>query len=476
MAGRLTFFLRSERGELLALARLLQDEGHAVQLYTEAPEASDVGRGLVERARSKIPPSGAVVVFDGNGHDVEITRLRASGHRVIGGNGSHMTPARWFGRLERLQIPIPEWRTYRTIGDALEYLRRRADRIAMRMVLRLEGDTADRFTQCAEAGELVRFLEWLRRSPLAPNTSGVTLHEHLEGVPVWTVGWYDGARFVWPFVGAFVERRFLDGELGPRTQCQASAVWGYDEETPAIAAKVLRPLEAAGVTKGYVGPLAVESVVTKDGTPHVVDVVARLQFDTFQAFTALLWENEAGDKDDVDVGAQLARFAAGELEAFDIAPDVVAGTLRVSIPPYPLLEHERRARAVRGFPVDRVVGVDPYTYALDDVMQEGQHIGCAGRDGNVLAAVHTGEDLGDVVGELVAIAEELELADKQHRRCVLAEASDWLRRLRIAGMIEAAAGDVAGDHQDEDLEGEDLDDGDADDQPDDPEEPPVMEN
>src|SRR5437016_748592 len=81
------FFFWSDYGSTVFLARRLKSEGHPVLVYLKDPAASHVGNGLVPKTTNPVPPrSFPYVIFDGVGHGNVGRQLRASGHRVLGGN------------------------------------------------------------------------------------------------------------------------------------------------------------------------------------------------------------------------------------------------------------------------------------------------------------------------------------------------------------------------------------------------------
>jgi len=121
-----SFYLWSDYGSTLFLARRLKREGHSVLFYIKEEAAQDVGKGLVPKTTNPIPPKGSVVLFDSIGHGAIGKELRKKGHLVIGGNplDKPLESDRPEGaRIMRQHgIATPQTHEFRSIPTAIKFL------------------------------------------------------------------------------------------------------------------------------------------------------------------------------------------------------------------------------------------------------------------------------------------------------------------------------------------------------------------
>jgi len=252
-----------------------------------------------------------------------------------------------------------------------------------------------------------------------------------DGVRVRIEGWYDGSRWVPPFTAAFVERAFMPGPegsdgLGSRAMTQRVVAWALAGKKPELAGRTVMLLGDELDEAGYIGPVAICAVVDRQGTPFAYELVQGIDQDSLRVVSAL-WQPGS-------VGKQLAALGEGDLDRFSMQADLLAGSLRVSIPPAPIADPQRAAERM-GWPLDPWLLEHPRKFLLDDAMErDGQPV-CAGRDGSVVVITTVGAELEDVDGELLQLADDLDIPEKQYRTdpCVNAE-RDW-RRLRGWGLL-----------------------------------------
>lgn len=240
-----------------------------------------MGTGLVPKTTSPVPPKGAIVVFDGIGRGIIGRELRRVGHPVIGGNllDKRLEADRPEGaRIMRQHgIKTPLAVEFWSVPAAIRYLDRQSGEWFVKAI---GTDTPECATYNAQVEELQRYLRALE---------GKLAHFQLSpkaiGTEVSTNGWFDGKRFVLPFDFTIEEKRFLAGNLGPRTGCESNLVW-MDHKSP-LPGHVLLPLEAMLREEGYVGPLDLNALVDTEGHPLGLEWTARFGFDAVQAWSHL---------------------------------------------------------------------------------------------------------------------------------------------------------------------------------------------
>lgn len=421
------FHLISDDGNTLFLARWLEDAGAPVTLDVISPAGRHVGRGLVPLAGSSDISRDAVVIYDGIGHGTLGRFLRGRGQAVIGGNLYDRTL-----ELDRLagaavmtahDIEIPPTHAFPSIRAAQAFLENHPGA----WFVKVSGNQAESLTHNAPtAHAMIRYLEWAKGQP--GSRDAFELQRKVTGTEISCEAWFDGQRFVPPYNCTFETKKFLTGDLGPRTGCEANVVWMADEDSPLHALTVLR-LEDTLRRKGYVGPLDINLIVTDDGVPYGLEWSARLGFDASAAYLRLLKAGTLAD--------QLASFAEGTLERWELEdPEALSLTLRVTTPPYPVAD-SKVAATMRGLPLDPRLLEDPLI-AVDDVMRgpDGLPV-LAGRDGFVGTVGAVGRSLPQLRYLVLDLADALEIPSKQHRTDVLLRAEDDWARLAIHDYVPA---------------------------------------
>lgn len=408
------WFFWSVHGETLFLARQLAREGEDVQLYCQSPQARFVGRNIVPRAPSSLVPGGALVLFDVVGKGAQGTALRRS-HRVIGGNpfdrDLELDRTKGTKLMQEIGIAIPETHTFSSIPDAMKFLRTEEGS----WFFKPSGNEDTSLTHGAPTSEdMLRFLAWASQHNTA---TSFELQRKVEGVEISCEGWFDGDRFVLPFNSTFEDKKFLTGDLGPNTGCQTNVVWIWPDDAPLPQETVAR-LAPRLRRERYVGPIDLNMIVDKDGTPRGLEWSARTGFDALQAYTRLLKP---------PLGEQLRAFVEGRLERWQFIDDPLALTLRITVPPFPF-DDAQAMKEVQGLPLDPMVLADVDHTLIDDVMLTEAGPALAGRDGGVCVLAETGDDMDTMREDLLERAKALVIPSAQYRTDVMERAEqDWDR-------------------------------------------------
>jgi phosphoribosylamine--glycine ligase len=168
-------------------------------------------------------------------------------------------------------------------------------------------------------------LEWIEQMTRGEDNLEFELQEFVEGVEVSTEGWFDGQTFVDGSLNStFEEKRFMDGNVGPRVGCAGNVVWFWRDDN--ALTRMVRSLEKPLRELKYgPGPIDVNTIVNEDGI-FFLEFTARFGYDALQAQLELY---------DAPVGEILYDLAHGELDTFPVSTDLVAIAVRLTIPPYP---------------------------------------------------------------------------------------------------------------------------------------------
>lgn len=409
------FHFDSGDGSALPLAYRLKRDGHQVTFRVSDQKTAGIGKGVVPY--SEKPPQGAVVICDVTGKGAEGKRLRSQGFRVIGANtfDEDLELDRAEGaRIMRVGgIKTPPTFPFRTIKDALKFL----DGVQGSWFVKVSGADAaggaDTF-DAPDSESMIRYLKWVETlGKIKP----FELQQKVTGTEVSTNGWFDGERFVPPFDLTLEEKRFMPGDLGPRTGCESCVVW--HSSNTVLASRTVRRIADQLRERGYVGPIDCNAIVDEDGVPLGLEWTARLGFDATQAWARLF---------DRTLGEQLEQFAHGKLTRWEPLPHLSA-TLRISVPPYPEGNAVELSK-LAGLPLDRRILGDPMIDPLDVTGEATM----AGGYGVVCTVGATGQDLGKLRDDLLRRASDLEIPNKQYRNDPLSGMNKRLEDLNKLGL------------------------------------------
>jgi phosphoribosylamine--glycine ligase len=418
------FFFWSDYGDSLFLALKLQAEGADVTFHTEQEEARWVGKGLIPLIAEAKIPRGAIVIFDAVKFGKRGQQLRMLGHPVIGGNpfDEQLEVDRSAGARIMLEagITIPESHPFEAVKDAIDFLEEQDGKWYMK----LSGDFGTNQTANGTPDLMIRYLTWWQSQ--TGKKPPFELQRAVEGTEVSCEGWFDGKRFVPPFNATIEDKKFMTGNRGPRTGCEANMVWALEGKVPALPIAGIVRIAALLRQKKYVGPIDLNCIVTASGEPFGLEWSARLGFDASVAWAKLFKGTLA---------QQLEAFAHGELEEWEMS-DEVAMTLRISTPPYPLEDpHADVATKYRGMPLDPTVLHDDRITLTDVMLDTERNPVMAGRDGHLGTVGQVGYDLGRLRREILEIADGLEIPSLQYRIDPVKRAEESLEVLQGHGYL-----------------------------------------
>jgi phosphoribosylamine--glycine ligase len=417
------FHFLSEEASSLFLAWRLKHDGHAVTFYhlDDPTRKARVGDGMVKLSPTPEPPKGAIVIFDSTGKGRMGTDLRRRGWKVIGGNpfdeDLELDRASGTKIMQALGIATPKTKVMGSISQGQAYVSTHPGV----WYFKPNGKT----TTLTNHGEGKMFVRWLEWASQFIEGEPFELQAAVEGIEISTEGWFDGQRFVPPFNSTLEEKHFLTGDHGPRTGCESNVVWCWEGNEPQLPKGTVLRLTALLKKAGYVGPVDLNAIIDGTGKPHGLEWSARLGFDASQAYSLLV---------DGDYGEQLAAFAEGKLDRWDLKPGY-AMTLRVTVPPYPS-ESVVEAKKTAGLPIDPAIVADPRRYLPSDVRIERGGPVVAGAHGYVVAVGTTGSTFSACRKTLLRMADDLDLEQKQYRVDPVHRAEKAWAALEAHGLVE----------------------------------------
>lgn len=389
----------------------LISEGHDVRVWIHSEKQRRIGDGLVEKAPSleslvRWGGKEAIYVFDYTSKGIVADQLARAGYKVVGGGSflDKLESNRRFGEqvASVLGVRLPKHKEFSTLHDAITWLRRRPE--DEQWFFKPHGDIGASKTYGAkDVPELIAYLEYLRKS-LGDRIPGI-LQERINGVVIDTCAWWNGERFIPPFIGMVEYKKFMPGDVGPSTGAEISWVWAYAEEEPRISRELhFQDLEEMfrrmKVPPGEYGINAI--VDARDRRPYFLE-----------------WDPRFGYDEDIvylpgirgDFGEALSELASGRLER---APFEVKETwlgVRLSVPPYPWEE----ARDDKSSPVGTPVLVDDELIFLYGVQYVDRKLVIADPFGLVGVAVEVGNDMKEMRESIYERIREVRVPNLQYR-------------------------------------------------------------
>lgn len=280
-----------EAGCGLAFALRCVKAGHQVRYWTKAKENERVGEGFpgLERLRGSFIPSAKwadVVVPTGNAQFVsQLDGLRSAGVRVFGASvkstALEIDRAQGQAFLEKHDIEVPSFKTFRSLKEAELYQRKHEERYVFKTL----GDEADKslsYVGHTPADMVARLQRWQR---LGMNPRGeVMLQSVIEGVEFGVSRWVGAEGFIGLYNENFEHKKLLSGDCGPNCG-EAGTVQKYAQDSQ-LGEMVLAPLEDALVKLGHVGDLDLNCIVDAQGKPWPLEFTSRLGWPAFNIMCA----------------------------------------------------------------------------------------------------------------------------------------------------------------------------------------------
>ena len=413
-----SFFFHSDAGDGSFLARRLAREGHRVRMHITYPKARDVARGLVELVPRPSPARGDVIVFDSVHAGKTADAFRRQGFRVIGGSrfadSIELDRAAGMQLMQKAGIRTPETKIFKTYPEGVTFLKGQPQE--EHWFFKPFGNIAACMTYDASIPRMLDHLAYCQENMEKPE--GFLLQKKVEGVELSLEGWFDGDKWVLPFNSTIEDKHFLNGNLGPRTGCMANLVFAYSDSRPTLVSRTLARIEPTLRAQRYVGPIDLNMIIDKEGEPYGLEWTARFGYDALQGLCLLT----AGDW-----GHQLADFANGRLESFNVDDSSYALTINTSVPPFPNTEYSESAKGKR---LDPAILLDPIRVMPRDVMLVSGRPQIAGGDATVVTVGERGTDLWQLRRDVLGIAKQFEIQDLQYRTDPVTRAETVLAELK----------------------------------------------
>ena len=404
---------------------LLAHEGHDVDWHIADDKYVGTFDGIVKPPLKRIPDPSRydLVVFDsdGMGDDADYARQYTPtvGSSVL---ADRLEEDRLFGLevMEKAGIRVPAYEVFDSPEKGIAWL----EKTHKRTVFKPIGEVEDKSTTYVSKNEkdMIAFMDRVFKK--AKINSYVLQEVVAGGTEAAVGGWFNGKE--WLVVDHNIEeKKLMPGGIGPNTGCAGMLVWIPPRPTPMFEqglGKITNFLRE----NNYVGPIDLNTIVT-EGTAYGIEWTPRFGYEGTCNLTKLVPK----------FGELLGAAAMGESLSITGGPKFSA-TVRVAVPPYPLLGEQVRKRMIvpiRGVDCEHLENI-----FLADV-RAGQNEGeleTTGAYNCVGAPIGTGDTIESAFAESEAHIKRLDIPDAMWRndvckcinnRYLTLERQGWLRPL-----------------------------------------------
>lgn len=424
----------SESGYGAWFAWLFKHEGHKVS-YVVKPKYKDILAGIAPLTGLSLPLVGELnkfdlVMFDMTGNGKLAQKINALGVPVIGDSviADLLEDNRTFGikAMEDSDILVPLWHSFQDIKTAAEFVRKNKKRY----VFKPSGDDQD----CAatyvstSAEDLLEYFSTLTK--ITKGTEFI-LQEVVEGIEISTEAFFNGQD--WCFINnTFEEKKFMNSGLGPNTGCSGNLVYSHGIDEPKIFKQGLKKLESFLKIHNYKGMIDLNCIVSNNKL-YGLEWTPRFGYDASPTQTLLVKDGYANF---------LGTIACGEQVNADLLPKGFAASVRLSIPPYPLVLSSELAKLdpkiyqsdipINGFDLDNPNELAS-CYMYDVRLNKLGHLVSCGHEGFICCPSAVANNPFDAFEQVKAKIARIKIPNVQYRTDIAKKTIERYEKAKAAG-------------------------------------------
>lgn len=326
----------SKEGDSSGIWYQCQKDGVKVSSYIEDKWARRLMDGIVPKVESieeGLKENPDFIVFDLNGMGEQADKLRSDGWKVVG--GSNLADRLEFDRswgvkiCEQYGIKVPKTTEFKAVDEAIAFIKKTPKPYAVKCDNNAGGESASYVAKDAE--DMIDYLGQQKESGKINGTTFI-VQEVIKGAEISTECFFsNGVPIESSINSTFETKKFLAGELGPRTGCEVSLVCHYQGHSKLYDKTIRKILPLLKYAK-WTGPLDVNCIVSEvDHEPYFLEFTPRFGYSAIYAFMACLG---------MRISEFLHRVSRG---TFNVSYRSLWGSsLKLSIPPYPTqIENEK---------------------------------------------------------------------------------------------------------------------------------------
>jgi phosphoribosylamine-glycine ligase len=208
------------------------------------------------------------------------------------------------------------------------------------------------------------------------------LQKVVEGVEISTEGWFDGDKWL-HFNHTIEDKRLMAGNLGPAIGSQSNTVWM--KKSQGLLVEELTKLTPWLQRAGYLGPIDINSIITRDRRAFFLEFSPRFGYDAIYCLLTLL---------ETPLTAFFTKRFRGTFTGG------FASSQRLSIPPYPYASASLLSEYAKAVPLEGSMNRWSWFW-LQDIQRNGDgDLVCAGSDGILGVATGRGASPREAVGRV----------------------------------------------------------------------------
>ena len=183
-------------------------------------------------------------------------------------------------------LSVPGTTEFKDIGSALAFIKKEPKAYA----IKIDNNKSEASSFVAkDAEEMVDYLNHSKEEGLIGSGDTFVIQEVVKGAEISTEVWFSDGNPIWPANSTFETKKFLAGELGPRTGCETSLVFHYEGDRSKVVDKSIRKILPLMKYAKYTGPVDVNCIVSeKDHEPYFLEWTPRLGYSAIYAFMSML--------------------------------------------------------------------------------------------------------------------------------------------------------------------------------------------
>jgi phosphoribosylamine--glycine ligase len=415
----------SKSGDGVAIGYRIQQEGHSCDFYLKDEHGKHLYEGILPRVDDwrKGISKEMILVWDMVGMGKEADELKKQGYRIFGASeiADNLELDRGFGLdiASDVDIEIPHSEDFQDYEKAKEFLEKQEDDAGWVFKPEKNKEGIKTFVS-KNLDEIIGMLDYFAEVW----TDGVDfiLQKVVDGIEVSSEAWFVNGEYIPDsYNNTWETKRFMNDDLSCNTGCMSSIV--KFNACPKLFDKTFKKLAPWLKLHKYTGALDINCIIDYEGTPYMLEWTARMGYSAIYAFCALL---------DMPISEFIATIAEGKIP--DIEPsDEWAGALRLTIPPYPLI-NENETNENKGIPISNIDEYDHY-WPLDVMMNKNKLV-CSGFDGVILEITDSHPDLSVLWEGIYDLARIVTIPDVQYRTDVYENAMERIDNLKSLSLFE----------------------------------------
>lgn len=393
-------------GEGAQILKRIELEGNEVGLYIDDKIYKNVFNGLLRKVDNPddFIDKDTIIIFDMSGFGNIADNYRNSNHLVFGASKfcDNLEHDRNFGFdvMKTAGIKIPDYKEFKSFSDGINYVMESGKKL----VFKPNGSMPCKLTYCAEdAAQMEVYLKFIEKK-FKKHIDSFILQDFIEGVIVSSEFFCSNGELVWPPNHTVEVKKVMNGDLGPSTGCSGNITW------PALTKIIEEGIYKAKdfiKKQNYTGQIDLNSVVNEDGV-FGLEWTPRFGYDATPTYLALLKE---------DTGKVFSDLCRGDMQVMPIN-DIYAGSVRLTIPPYPLEPDEpidtEKVTANEGIPIQNWEDYQGSLYFYEVMCEDGNLVHSGGT-GVICLAISCDKDCAETISNAECILKEIKVPDKQYR-------------------------------------------------------------